>query len=192
MAKQQEVLFNKVLAKVLREIIAKDAGGSTDWDLVDERYVPVKYDLNESGEEKPPKKEKVKPDILFKPAGEGLEVIIETEFDPAETVEADAKERFKQGLELHPGTVIYVKRVFALCIDESFKEESEISLERKLRQENEKFSTCFFADKGNIKRTPTDDWAQVSLTKLATMVREPEIERIEAQMFFLSILASNN
>ncbi len=207
MAKQQEVLFNKALAKVLREVIAKEEGGNTGWELEAEQSVPLKWKLDENGNKIPSKGEiEVRPDILFKPAGgeglafklaggEGLEsmlaagesreAIIETEFDPAREVEEDAQKRLKEGLELYPGTVTRVERVFALCIDESFKDKSESALESELRQGNKKFSICFFGGRIGIKRHPSSGWGKVPLKGLANMIMQPTILKIEAEMFVL-------
>ena len=173
MAKQAEVAFNKALARAL----AKAIGGIAEkmglsWALEAEQSVPLAREVERGfGEMLSERGAKAKPDIVVKPVGKGLEVIIETEFAPANNVENDTLKRFKQALVLYPEMdAIYVTRAVALCVPESFKEIPESELEDAIRNNEIISAACVFLEERGSHRFPARRQVKVDLNNLARIV----------------------
>lgn len=112
------------------------------------------------------RKKALQPDIVIRPPG-GVPVVLETEFEPAHTVEADAKARLGKFL-LQTGDRI--EQTVAVQIPQELRGAPQPDLERHIEAAEFRYCTYSLQDTGAPMRWPATGWLSGSAGDLARCI----------------------
>ena len=105
----------------------------------------------------------LRPDIVIRPPG-GIPVVLETEFEPAHTVEADAQARLGRFLSQ---TGDRIEQTIAVQIPLELKEAPQADLERHIEAAEFRYCTYSLQEAGAAVRWPATGWLAGSVNDLA-------------------------
>ena len=120
----------------------------------------------------------LQPDIVIRPPG-GVPVIIETEFMPARSVEADATARLGKFLEYN-GDLI--EQIIAVQVPQELSRAPQKDLERLIEAAEFRYCTFSLQEKDTVVRWPSEGWLIGSIDDLATCIENVALsERLLAE-----------
>ena len=120
----------------------------------------------------------LQPDIVIRPPG-GVPVIIETEFMPARSVEADATARLGKFLEYN-GDLI--EQTIAVQIPQELSRAPQKDLERLIEAAEFHYCTFSLQEKDTVVRWPSEGWLIGSIDDLAACIENVALsERLLAE-----------
>ena len=120
----------------------------------------------------------LRPDIVIRPPG-GIPVVLETEFEPAHTVEADAQARLGKFLSQ---TGDRIEQTIAVQIPLELKEASQANLERHIEAAEFRYCTYSLQEAGVAVRWPATGWLTGSVNDLAGCIENVSLsERLLAK-----------
>ena len=143
MPKTNEIAFNVPLLNVLRSKHPHWRTGVEQQDV-----------LRESA---------LRPDIVIRPPG-GIPVVLETEFEPAHTVEADAQARLGKFLSQ---TGDRIEQTVAVQIPKELREAPQADLEQHIEAAEFRYCTYSLQEAGAAVRWPATGWLAGSVNDLA-------------------------
>ena len=120
----------------------------------------------------------LQPDIVIRPPG-GVPVIIETEFMPARSVEADATARLGKFLEYN-GDLI--EQTIAVQVPQELSRAPQKDLERLIEAAEFRYCTFSLQEKDTVVRWPSEGWLTGSIDDLAACIENVALsERLLAE-----------
>ena len=120
----------------------------------------------------------LQPDIVIRPPG-GVPVIIETEFIPARSVEADATARLGKFLQYN-GDLI--EQTIAVQVPQELSRASQKDLERQIEAAEFRYCTFSLQKKDTVVRWPSEGWLTGSIDDLAACIENVALsERLLAE-----------
>ena len=120
----------------------------------------------------------LQPDIVIRPPG-GVPVIIETEFMPARSVEADATARLGKFLEYN-GDLI--EQTIAVQIPQELSRAPQKDLKRLIEAAEFRYCTFSLQEKDTVVRWPSEGWLTGSIDDLAACIENVALsERLLAE-----------
>ncbi|MDE2831628.1 MAG: hypothetical protein OXN20_16070 [Gemmatimonadota bacterium] len=120
----------------------------------------------------------LQPDIVIRPPG-GVPVIIETEFMPARSVEADATARLGNFLEYN-GDLI--EQTIAVQVPQELSRAPQKDLERLIEAAEFRYCTFSLQEKDTVVRWPSEGWLTGSIDDLAACIENVALsERLLAE-----------
>ena len=120
----------------------------------------------------------LQPDIVIRPPG-GVPVIIETEFMPARSVEADATARLGKFLQYN-GDLI--EQTVAVQIPQELSRAPQEDLERQIEAAEFHYCTFSLQEKDTVVRWPSEGWLVGSIGDLAACIENVSLsERLLAE-----------
>ena len=120
----------------------------------------------------------LQPDIVIRPPG-GVPVILETEFMPARSVEADATARLGKFLQYN-GDLI--EQTIAIQIPQELSRAPQEDLERQIEAAEFRYCTFSLQEKDTVVRWPSEGWLTGSIDDLATCIENVTLsERLLAE-----------
>ena len=120
----------------------------------------------------------LQPDIVIRPPG-GVPVIIETEFMPARSVEADAKARLGKFLEYN-GDLI--EQTIAAQVPQELSRAPQKDLGRQIEAAEFRYCTFSLQQKDTVVRWPSEGWITGSIDDLAACIENVSLsERLLAE-----------
>ncbi len=120
----------------------------------------------------------LRPDIVIRPPG-GIPVVLETEFEPAHTVEADAQARLGKFLSQ---TGDRIEQTIAVQIPLKLKEAPQAELKRHIEAAEFRYCTYSLQEAGAATRWPTTGWFAGSVNDLAGCIENVSLsERLLAE-----------
>ena len=120
----------------------------------------------------------LRPDIVIRPPG-GIPVVLETEFEPAHTVEADAQVRLGKFLSQ---TGDRIEQTIAVQIPLELKEAPQADLERHIEAAEFRYCTYSLQEAGAAVRWPATGWLTGSVNDLAGCIENVSLsERLLAE-----------
>ena len=120
----------------------------------------------------------LQPDIVIRPPG-GVPVIIETEFMPARSVEADATARLGKFLEYN-GDLI--EQTVAVQIPQELSRAPQKDLARQIEAAEFRYCTFSLQEKDTVVRWPSEGWLTGSIDDLAACIENVSLsERLLAE-----------
>ena len=120
----------------------------------------------------------LQPDIVIRPPS-GVPVIIETEFIPARSVEADATARLGKFLEYN-GDLI--EQTIAVQVPQELSRAPQKDLERLIEAAEFRYCTFSLQEKDTVVRWPSEGWFSGSIDDLATCIENVALsERLLAE-----------
>ena len=120
----------------------------------------------------------LQPDIVIRPPG-GVPVIIETEFMPARSVEADATARLGKFLEYN-GDLI--EQTIAVQVPQELSRAPQKDLERLIEAAEFRYCTFSLHEKDTVVRWPSEGWLSGSIDDLAACIENVALsERLLAE-----------
>ncbi len=120
----------------------------------------------------------LQPDIVIRPPG-GVPVIIETEFMPARSVEADATARLGKFLEYN-GDLI--EQTIAVQVPQELSRAPQKDLERLIETAEFRYCTFSLQEKDTVVRWPSEGWLVGSIDDLAACIENVALsERLLAE-----------
>ena len=120
----------------------------------------------------------LQPDIVIRPPG-GVPVIIETEFMPARSVEADATARLGKFLEYN-GDLI--EQTIAVQVPQELSRAPQKDLERLIEAAEFRYCTFSLQEKDTVVRWPSEGWLTGSIGDLAACIENVSLsERLLAE-----------
>ncbi len=120
----------------------------------------------------------LQPDIVIRPPG-GVPVIIETEFIPARSVEADATARLGKFLEYN-GDLI--EQTIAVQVPQELSRAPQGDLKRQIETAEFRYCTFSLQEKDTVVRWPSEGWLTGSIADLAACIENVALsERLLAE-----------
>ena len=120
----------------------------------------------------------LQPDIVIRPPG-GVPVILETEFMPARSVEADATARLGKFLEYN-GDLI--EQTIAVQVPQELSRAPQGDLERQIKAAEFSYCTFSLQEKDTVVRWPSEGWLSGSIDDLAACIENVALsERLLAE-----------
>ena len=120
----------------------------------------------------------LQPDIVIRPPG-GVPVILETEFMPARSVEADATARLGKFLEYN-GDLI--EQTIAVQVPQELRRAPQKDLERLIEAAEFRYCTFSLQEKDTVVRWPSEGWLTGSIDDLAACIENVSLsERLLAE-----------
>ena len=120
----------------------------------------------------------LQPDIVIRPPG-GVPVILETEFMPARSVEADATARLGKFLEYN-GDLI--EQTIAVQVPQELSRAPQKDLERQIEAAEFRYCTFSLQEKDTVVRWPSEGWLVGSIDDLAAFIENVSLsERLLAE-----------
>ena len=120
----------------------------------------------------------LQPDIVIRPPG-GVPVIIETEFMPARSVEADATARLGKFLQYN-GDLI--EQTIAVQIPQELSRAPQKDLEQQIEAAEFRYCTFSLQEKDTVVRWPSEGWLTGSIDDLAAFIENVALsERLLAE-----------
>ena len=120
----------------------------------------------------------LQPDIVIRPPG-GVPVILETEFMPARSVEADATARLGKFLEYN-GDLI--EQTIAVQVPQELSRAPQKDLERLIEAAEFRYCTFSLQEKDTVVRWPSEGWLTGSIDDLAACIENVALsERLLAE-----------
>ena len=120
----------------------------------------------------------LQPDIVIRPP-DGVPVIIETEFTPARSVEADATARLGKFLEYN-GDLI--EQTIAVQVPQELSRAPQKDLERLIEAAEFRYCTFSLHEKDTVVRWPSEGWLTGSIDDLAACIENVALsERLLAE-----------
>ena len=120
----------------------------------------------------------LQPDIVIRPPG-GVPVLIETEFMPARSVEADAMARLGKFLQYN-GDLI--EQTVAVQVPRELSRAPQGDLERQIKAAEFRYCTFSLQEKDTVVRWPSEGWLIGSIDDLAACIENVALsERLLAE-----------
>ncbi|MYD61953.1 MAG: hypothetical protein F4W91_13000 [Gemmatimonadetes bacterium] len=120
----------------------------------------------------------LQPDIVIRPPS-GVPVILETEFMPARSVEADATARLGKFLEYN-GDLI--EQTIAVQVPQELSRAPQGDLERQIKASEFRYCTFSLQEKDTVVRWPSEGWLTGSIDDLAACIENVSLsERLLAE-----------
>ena len=120
----------------------------------------------------------LQPDIVIRPPG-GVPVLIETEFMPAHSVEADAMARLGKFLQYN-GDLI--EQTIAVQVPQELSRAPQGDLERLIKAAEFRYCTFSLQEKDTVVRWPSEGWLTGSIDDLAACIENVALsERLLAE-----------
>ena len=119
-----------------------------------------------------------RPDIVIRPPG-GIPVVLETEFEPARSVEEDARKRLGQFLQYQGAQI---EQTIAVQIPQDLSEVPQQDLERAIRDAEFRYCTHALQAADTAVRWPATGWLVGSIDDLASCIENVSLsERLLAE-----------
>ena len=124
------------------------------------------------------RKKALQPDIVICPPG-GVPVVLETEFEPAHTVEADAQARLGKFLSQ---TGDRIEQTIAVQIPQELREAPQANLEQHIEAAEFRYCTYSLQEADTVVRWPATGWFKGSVNDLAACIENVSLsERLLAE-----------
>ena len=120
----------------------------------------------------------LQPDIVIRPPG-GVPVLLETEFMPAHSVEADARARLGKFLQYN-GDLI--EQTIAVQVPQELSRAPQGDLERQIEAAEFRYCTFSLQEKDTVVRWPSEGWLSGNIDDLAACIENVALsERLLAE-----------
>ena len=119
-----------------------------------------------------------RPDIVIHPPG-GIPVVLETEFEPARSVEEDAQARLGQVLQLNGDQI---EQTIAVRIPKALRQKPQATLKKHIEKAEFYYCTYSLQKEAQVVRWPTMGWLAGSIDDLASCIENVSLsERLLAE-----------
>ena len=105
-------------------------------------------------------------DIVIHPPG-GIPVVLETEFEPARSVEEDAQARLGQVLQRNGDQI---EQTIAVCIPKALRQKPQVDLKKHIEKAKFRYCTYSLQEEAPAVRWPATGWLAGSIDDLASCI----------------------